>query len=280
MKKLIFVILFLISFCIRTQGEIRSDNMENLWKYEREYSIHDLRDASFNEIPFDYDFEIDKLRYTILSKEDRTVTVRARYYSIVGKNFLGEVTDTTLIGSLEIPSHVTYNDTTYIVIGIGENAFSKNFQLDSIVIPNTITAIGDYAFYLNFATSYTFLGNNIQEIGEDAFMGMFDDGNLYRDCYIYSQEPPPGSIYLSGPATKCDAMLHVPVGCKEAYQQAEGWKQYGENIVDDIELSGIHNAQLKTQDSDAPVYDLQGRRVAHPKQGEIYIQNGKKYINK
>ena len=216
MKKLIFVILFLISFCIRTQGEIRSDNMENLWKYEREYSIHDLRDASFNEIPFDYDFEIDKLRYTILSKEDRTVTVRARYYSIVGKNFLGEVTDTTLIGSLEIPSHVTYNDTTYIVIGIGENAFSKNFQLDSIVIPNTITAIGDYAFYLNFATSYTFLGNNIQEIGEDAFMGMFDDGNLYRDCYIYSQEPP-GSIYLSGPATKCDAMLHVPVGCKEAY---------------------------------------------------------------
>jgi hypothetical protein len=25
-----------------------------------------------------------------------------------------------------------------------------------------------------------------------------------------------------------------------------------------------------------PMYDLQGRRVENPKQGEIYIQNGKK----
>ena len=94
--------------------------------------------------------------------------------------------------------------------------------------------------------------------------------DIIRNCYCYSETPSSAAIYLR------DAMLHVPVGCKEAYQQAEGWKQYGENIVDDINLEGIHHAQLKTQDSDAPTYDLQGRRVAHPKQGEIYIQNGRK----
>jgi len=72
--------------------------------------------------------------------------------------------------------------------------------------------------------------------------------------------------------------LHVPKGCKEIYATTDNWAKYGENIVDDIELSSIHHAQLKTQDSDAPVYDLQGRRVAHPKQEEIYIQGGRKVM--
>ena len=70
--------------------------------------------------------------------------------------------------------------------------------------------------------------------------------------------------------------LHVPKGCKEIYATTDNWAKYGENIVDDIELSGIHSSQVISNDSDAPTYDLQGRRVAHPKQGGIYIQKGKK----
>jgi len=42
------------------------------------------------------------------------------------------------------------------------------------------------------------------------------------------------------------------------------------------ELEGIHSSQVISNDSDAPTYDLQGRRVAHLKQGGIYIQKGKK----
>ncbi|MBR4533753.1 MAG: hypothetical protein IKO85_04320 [Bacteroidaceae bacterium] len=34
---------------------------------------------------------------------------------------------------------------------------------------------------------------------------------------------------------------------------------------------------IDTSDADAPFYDLQGRRVSHPRKG-IYIQNGKKII--
>ena len=49
---------------------------------------------------------------------------------------------------------------------------------------------------------------------------------------------------------------------------------------DSMQSTGIHNSQVISNDSYAPAYDLQGRRVAHPRQGEIYIQNGKKYINK
>ena len=73
-----------------------------------------------------------------------------------------------------------------------------------------------------------------------------------------------------------NTLLHVPVGCKEAYQQAEGWKQYGENIVDDIELSGIRSIKNEELEKNNAIYDLQGRRVENPKQGEIYIQKGKK----
>ena len=43
-------------------------------------------------------------------------------------------------------------------------------------------------------------------------------------------------------------------------------------------LEGIHS--IKNEEMKNTIYDLQGRRVENPKQGEIYIQNGKKYINK
>ena len=165
--------------------------------------------------------------------------------------------------------------------------FWCNLFIDSLIIPETITEIKDFAFYWSFIPSYTILGNNLKKVGVEAFETSFInngamndyneyDGIIHRHCYMYSETPPEGVVFLSPDGKKRNGLLHVPVGCKEAYQQAEGWKQYGENIVDDINLEGIHHAQLKTQDSDAPAYDLQGRRVAHPKQGEIYIQKGKK----
>ena len=104
-------------------------------------------------------------------------------------------------------------------------------------------------------------GNNGMPFGKHAKI---------QNVYCEGTVPPEGGIYQAG------ATLHVPIGCKELYATAEIWKLYGENIVDDINLEGIHNAQLKTQDSDAPTYDLPGRRVENPKQGEIYIRNGKK----
>ena len=46
--------------------------------------------------------------------------------------------------------------------------------------------------------------------------------------------------------------------------------------MEKIAPEGIHSLQVISNDSDGPTYDLQGRRVENPKQGEIYIQNGKK----
>lgn len=41
-----------------------------------------------------------------------------------------------------------------------------------------------------------------------------------------------------------------------------------------VGISGIVNINV----SDAPVYDLSGRKVAHPEKGGVYIQNGHKFV--
>ena len=277
----------LVLFTLIAYSTVLADTI-NWWNAFRKGVISNIRQSSFTEIPFDYDFEMDNLRYTIISKDNRTVSVRAKYYSTYrtenGWGYIGEVSDSTIKGNLIIPSHVTYNDTVYTVTSIGEMAFAMNPFIESVTIPSSITSIGKMAFALNFAQSYLIMSDSIRQIGSDALYSYVADEEklgIYRHCYVYFTTPPDVAIFMSPDGTsKCDGLLHIPVGCKDAYQQAEGWKQYGENIVDDINLEGIHHAQVKAQDSDAPVYDLQGRRVENPKQGEIYIQKGKKYINK
>lgn len=49
-------------------------------------------------------------------------------------------------GFLTIPSTVTYNGTTYSVVGISEEAFKGCSSLTSVTIPNSVTYIGRIAF--------------------------------------------------------------------------------------------------------------------------------------
>ncbi len=281
MKKLLIILC--VQVCLLTFTSLRIQAQNTKWTDMKTEYENFLRQSVFQEAERPFDFESNKLKFRILSEEDRTVAVFATFYYAYGntsqyQGAVGFLTDTTLIGTVEIPSHITHNGSVYTVTVIDNWAFTGNPFITSIIIPSTITTIGEMAFQDNYILFYTFLGTNLHEVEKDAFdtykyqedkdykMNM----DVIRHCYIYSEQPSQACTYMT------NTLLHVPVGCKEAYQQAEGWKQYGENIVDDINLEGIHHAQLKTQDSDAPTYDLQGRRVAYPKQGEIYIQNGRK----
>ena len=92
------------------------------------------------------------------------------YYNITSSNTV-EVTsgDTKYSGNVVIPLSVTYNDITYNVTSIGENAFYGCSLLNGIDIPNSVTSIGSYVFeYCTSLTSVT-IPNSVTSIGNGAF---------------------------------------------------------------------------------------------------------------
>lgn len=91
----------------------------------------------------------------------------------------------TYSGDIEVPEVVTYNDHNYLVIAIGDDAFSELNHADTVVdatvdtinservtsvtLPNSIMTIGDGAFEnCHKITSFT-IPSNVVSIGEAAF---------------------------------------------------------------------------------------------------------------
>ncbi|MCH5218605.1 MAG: leucine-rich repeat protein [Muribaculaceae bacterium] len=155
-------------------------------------------------------------------------------------------------GPLTIPESVTE---------IGSYAFYGCSGLTgSLTIPDAVQTIGDNAFYScsGFTGSLT-IGENVQSIGERAFYdcrkftgsltipeSVTSIGNYaFLYCYGFdavmtSLNPiPPTCQSLPGYVTT----VYVPNGSKEAYQQANYWKNY--TI---LELAGELEGTLKVED--------------------------------
>ena len=86
-----------------------------------------------------HDFEVGGIYYNITDATNKTVEVTYQGSSYKDSN---EYT-----GSVVIPGSVTYDGCTYIVTGIGYNAFYNCSGITSIKIPNSVTSIGGGAFY-------------------------------------------------------------------------------------------------------------------------------------
>ena len=83
-----------------------------------------------------HDFEVGGIYYYIWDNEAR-VMYRGTSYTEFSNEYSGSVT---------IPSTVTYNGTTYPVIGIVAQTFRNCTGLTSVSIPNSVTYIGNYVF--------------------------------------------------------------------------------------------------------------------------------------
>ncbi len=83
----------------------------------------------------------------------------------------GHVNGTAATGELVIPETVTYNESTYPVTAIGNNAFSGCTGLTgNLVIPNSVTTIGDEAFRgCTGLTGDLVISNSVTTIGSNAF---------------------------------------------------------------------------------------------------------------
>ena len=73
-------------------------------------------------------------------------------------------------GSITIPSTIIYNDVTYDVTYIGQEAFSDCPDLTSVTIPNSVESIGWNAFGCCYGLTSITIPNSVRDIGNAAFL--------------------------------------------------------------------------------------------------------------
>ena len=182
------------------------------------------------------------------------------------------------------------------VTNIGKSAFAGCINMKTADIPNSVTEIGESAFYNCPMLLSVNIPSRLQEIKPNTFYhsskirtltipasvtkigaGAFHDGVRLLDIYNLSTTPQAidESVFPIYDSYNL-ITLHVPTGCKAAYQTADNWKTF--NIVEE-DLSGIQAVKVNIDDKDA-WFDLEGREVLRPEKGRIYIHGGRKVLVK
>lgn len=77
----------------------------------------------------------------------------------------------TYKGEIVIPASIIFDEVTYNVTSIGNNAFSGCKLLTAVTIPASVTSIGDNAFTGCVGLSSIILPANLTSIGDNAFSG-------------------------------------------------------------------------------------------------------------
>ena len=128
---------------------------------------------------------------------------------------------------VNIPASVTYNDKTYNVISIGQEAFVECSGLTSVTIPNSVTSIGSLAFYDCGSMISVSIPNSVTNIGRSAFYGCtgltsvnipdsvtsIDVGTFYRCNNLMSVTIPNSVISIGTWAFyQCTSLTSVTIG--------------------------------------------------------------------
>lgn len=158
-------------------------------------------------------------------------------------------------------------------------AFESNASLESFKMPAGVKELGFNAFRLTKLKEID-LPETIKEFGRNTFNACFE----LKDVYMRHKEAPYW-IYWCVFAAKGDITrtLHLYPGSKakyEAHQYTQNWIVYFDNVVEDLEPTGIHSVTLDKETGNKAIYDLNGRRIQNVPSRGIYIQNGKKMIRK
>ena len=175
---------------------------------------------------------------------NKTASVVSNYYGVYS-------------GNLIIPETIIYDNTTYSVTSIGEDAFYKS-GITSVTIPNSVTSISENAFLDCHQLEFVTIGNSVTTIGEYAF----------RYCYRLTElislavNPPTCGIGRYSSAfgdgvNKAACRLLVPKESISKYKAAKDWKEF--KYIS--ECSSVDDVSVDTQDAVCEVYNLQGVRV-------------------
>lgn len=171
----------------------------------------------------------------------KTLTIPDKMLEIMPGTFYGnEVMD-----EIVWPSHI---------FKIGYEAFHGCPNLRTLDLPDNVCVIDSLAFYFCTGLTKVFLSSNLKRLGLGAFGGCFnlqqvvarnpippyteEPREFGRGSELYRQVSPFNNIME-------DAVLYVPKGAKEAYEQAEYWRDF-KTIIELEEGANLNDLPIKT----------------------------------
>ena len=169
---------------------------------------------------------------------------------------------------------------------IGDYAFVGCSNLTNVILPSALTSIGNIAFANCSNLANVTLSSNITSIGSSAFQDCSSLKNLtiskevtsikdialnnsynwleLESVYVAWENPiEAGSFFNRIKISNCT--LYVPQGTKEAYANADVWKDFG-NIIE-YDATGIDKVTNRSDVKEISRYSLNGQRVTSPTKG-------------
>ena len=149
------------------------------------------------------------------------------------------------------------------LISIGDRAFSGCSNLANVTLSSNITSIGTYAFQNCINLKNLTISKDVTSIKDIAFNNSYDDLEL-ESVYVAWENPiEAGSFFIRIKISNCT--LYVPQGTKEAYANADVWKDF-ENIIE-YDATGIDKVTNRSDVKEISRYSLNGQRVTSPTKG-------------
>ena len=159
---------------------------------------------------------------------------------------------------------------------VPDYAFENNAYLEHFKMPAGVRELGFNAFKSTKLKEID-LPETIEEFGSNTFNYCLK----LTDVYI-RHKAAPGWINWWVFASKSKRLyrtLHLYEGCKaryNAYPYTKNWIVCFDNVVEDLEPTGIHSVTLDKETGNKAIYDLNGRRITEAMKKGVYIKNGKK----
>ena len=155
-------------------------------------------------------------------------------------------------------------------------AFENNAYLEHFKMPAGVKELGYNAFMYTKLKEID-LPETIEEFGRNTFNACFE----LKDVYMRHKEAPYWISWcvFANKSEQLTRTLHLYPGSKakyEAHQYTKNWIKYFDNVVEDLEPTGIHSVTLDKKPANAAIYDLNGRRITEAMKKGVYIKNGKK----
>lgn len=149
---------------------------------------------------------------------------------------------------------------------LGDCAFFGCNGLTSVTLPSSLTSIGNSAFsfcydlkILSIPSGITSL-RHLMAFSEETIFG---DSGL-ESVYVAWGTPAPAGRFFNGVnISKCT--LYVPLGTKQAYWEADVWKDFG--YTKEYDVTDVNKIDNHSETKEVSRYSLDGQRLASPTKG-------------